>query len=223
MHRSHIPIQKWFEAAYQIAGQNHEWSATQLKSELSLGCHETAWHMLQRFRKAMVSGERSKLKGRIEVGKFEINIYAQNRKKILVLGAVEVFSAVNDYGASVKRTKHLRLLVVQSINMNSIRDFLIDNIEADSIIFAGDWINVFKDALKEFTHNPPLEIDGGCGIERAFQELEQWLHRIYRRVCLKHLQSYFDEFIFRFYPRKTPRHAFDLLLKITPQKRPRPR
>lgn len=52
MHRSHVPLRKWFLAAYLVATDKRGVSACALARELRL-CWETAYNLLQRIRGAM--------------------------------------------------------------------------------------------------------------------------------------------------------------------------
>jgi hypothetical protein len=66
MHRSHVPIQEWFWAAYLVTTLTPGISALQLQRQLGLGSYRTAWFMLNRLRKGMVSDSRSRLSGIVE-------------------------------------------------------------------------------------------------------------------------------------------------------------
>ena len=61
MHRSHVPIQEWFWAAYLVATHTPGMSAWQLQRQLGIGSYDTAWHMLHRLRKGMVHEDRTRL------------------------------------------------------------------------------------------------------------------------------------------------------------------
>ena len=73
-------------------------SALLLQRQLALGCYETAWMMLHRFRRAMVNLAREPLKGEVEVDDTWIggeqaglrgSRQLKGRKAALVLVAVE--------------------------------------------------------------------------------------------------------------------------------------
>ena len=49
-------------------------------------------------------------------------------------------------------------------------------------------------------------------IHRAFGNLKTWLNGTHHGVYPKYLQSYLDEFVFRFNRRKTPMAAFKRFL-----------
>ena len=55
MHRSKIPIQDWFVAAYHVTTFTPGLSALQLQRQLGISSHDTAWYLLHRLRKGMVS------------------------------------------------------------------------------------------------------------------------------------------------------------------------
>jgi hypothetical protein len=46
MHRSHVPIQDWFEAAYYLATFTLGLSTLQLQRHLETKSHDTAWYMV---------------------------------------------------------------------------------------------------------------------------------------------------------------------------------
>jgi hypothetical protein len=57
----------WFWAAYLMTTDKRGISALLLQRQLGLGCYETAWMMLHKFRPAMVNLEREPLRGEVEV------------------------------------------------------------------------------------------------------------------------------------------------------------
>ena len=52
IHRSHLPLRKWFWAVYLVACDKRGISALALAGKIEV-CYETAWNMLRRIRKAM--------------------------------------------------------------------------------------------------------------------------------------------------------------------------
>jgi hypothetical protein len=67
MHRSHLPIQEWFWAAYLVSTHTPGISALQLQRQLGIGGYQNAWHLLHRLRQGMVNDSRSKLSDLVEV------------------------------------------------------------------------------------------------------------------------------------------------------------
>src|SRR3989338_6910022 len=56
MHRSHLPIQEWFLAAYLVSTHTPGISALQLQRQLGIGGYQNAWHLLHRLRRGMEIG-----------------------------------------------------------------------------------------------------------------------------------------------------------------------
>ncbi len=66
MHRSHVPVQEGFWAAYLVATHTPGISALQLQRQLGIGNYRAAWHLLHRLRPGMLNEERTCLSGLIE-------------------------------------------------------------------------------------------------------------------------------------------------------------
>ena len=97
MHRSHLPLHKWFWAAYLVSTLTPGISAVQLQRQLGIGEYRTAWYLLHRLRKAMVNKGREPLSGIVEVDETYIGGPAKGYRgrgvrkapnKSLVIGAV---------------------------------------------------------------------------------------------------------------------------------------
>jgi hypothetical protein len=59
-------------------------------------------------------------------------------------------------------------------------------------------------------------------VHRIFSNLKVWALDVYHGLCRKHLQSYLDEFVFRFNRRRTRHAAFRSLLGIATEQPPHP-
>ena len=53
LHRTRLPLQLWFAAAYLVTTHTPGFSAVQLRRQLGLARYETAWTMLQKLRQAL--------------------------------------------------------------------------------------------------------------------------------------------------------------------------
>ena len=67
LHRTKIPLTQWFWAAYLMTTDKRGVSALLLQRQLGLSRYETAWMMLHKLRRAMVSTTREPLRGEVEV------------------------------------------------------------------------------------------------------------------------------------------------------------
>ena len=66
LHRTRVPLTQLFMAAYLVSIQTPGFSALQLQRQLGLRRYETAWALLQKFRRAMVRPVREPLRDKVE-------------------------------------------------------------------------------------------------------------------------------------------------------------
>ena len=235
MHRSHIPVQEWFWTAYLMATHTPGISAVQLQRQLGFASDTTAWHMLHRLRKGMVNESRTKLSGLIEADESFIGGLAKGKKgrgvamaefKSLVVGGVEVIVYQDSKGKRRERAGRLRLALIIDASEKSLGKFLTENVEPGSKIRTDGWIGYSETALSDYIHH--VRVIGSPErahklfphIHRIFGNLKTWINGTHHGVEPKYLQSYLEEFTFRFNRRKTPMAAFQTLLGISMQKKP---
>src|ERR1035437_3870338 len=116
LHRSHLPIQDWFWAAYLVATLTPGMSAKQLQRQL--GCrYQTAWFVLHRLRRGMVSDTRSRLTGRVEADEVIIGGPVRGKRgrgvtrtfnSTLFCGADKLTANTEKKGEKMKRAGPLR-------------------------------------------------------------------------------------------------------------------
>lgn len=228
MHRSHLAIQEWFWSAYLVATHTPGLSAKQL--ERQIGCqYKTAWFLLHRLRRAMVNDARSRLRGSVEGDETIIGGPVRGKRgravtnlttKTLVLGVVEVIEYTDKRGENLERAGRIRLGIAANAEEKSIGEFLVHNVEEDSIIHTDGWRGYSQTALSKYRH---MQTPGmrASHIHRAFGNLKTWINGTHHGVNPKYLQAYLDEFVFRFNRRKTPMAAFQTLLGISTCKPPK--
>lgn len=234
MHRSRLPIQEWFWAAYLVSTMTPGLSATQLQRQIGIGSYRTAWFMLHRLRKAMVNDTRTPLAGLIEADEAFVGGPSQGEKGrgvakaphvALVVGAVEVHGFTNKQGKRGERSVRLRLQQIKNADEKTIRSFLHQSVEKGSHIRTDGWRGYSKTALADYRHEVRIVGDGKAHqlaphIHRVFSNLKTWLQGTHHGVQPQYLSSYLDEFVFRFNRRQTPMAAFRTLLGIATQKKP---
>ena len=232
LHNTRTPLTVWFWAAYLMTTDKRGVSALLLQRQLALRRYETAWMMLHKFRRAMVSLTREPLRGEVEVDDTWIggsqaglrgSRQLKGRKAALVLVAVEK----RDRG-----TGRARMSVIPDFKSSTLIAFLKRNVEPGSI--------VYTDGLKSFTglheagythvpRNQPLRVELRKGAksvvplaDRAIGNLQQWLIGTYHGVSRDQLQVYLDEFVFRHNRRRLPMAAFQTLLGLGAGRKPTP-
>ena len=235
MHRSHVPIQEWFWAAYLVATHTPGISAVQLQRQLGLSSDTPAWHMLHRLRNGMVNEHRSYLSGLIEADESIIGGPAKRKRgrgvtaakhKTLIIGAVEVLTYEDKKGQRRERAGRLRLSTLEDAGAVSIREFLTQNVEVGATLRTDGWRGYSDDALVGFrprvrvVRTPERAHRAAPHIHRVFSNLKTWLTGTHHGVEPTYLQTYLDEFVFRFNRRNTPMAAFQTLRGISARKAP---
>lgn len=205
-HRTRTPLTVWFEAAWLLTSQKSGVSALGLQRVLGLGSYQTAWTMLHRFRLAMVVPERGLLSGEVEVD--ETFIGGKNKPgkrgrgaagKALVGLAVELDASGGGFG-------RIRMQVIPDATGPTLRDFITTNIAPGSTVIT-DALNSYAAITTHgFGHTSINVKRSGAqahevlpGVHRVASLLKRWLDgTLQGAVRPEHLQSYLDEFVFRF-------------------------
>lgn len=229
MHRSHLPLRLWFWSAYLVSTHTPGISALQLQRQLGLKSSETAWYLLHRLRQGMVAPNRTLLSGTVEADETHIGGPAKGKKgrgvakssnKTLIAGAIEIVIYKTKAAVAKQRAGRLRLEIIKSADAGNIKKFLNANVAPGASIKSDGWGGYSVSALGGYKHersvqNPPSgEKKYAPHIHRAFGNLKSWILGTHHGVEPKYLQSYLDEFVFRFNRREHPMAAFSTLLGI---------
>ena len=216
MHRSHLPLTKWFWAIYLVACDKRGISALALAGKIEV-CYETAWNMLRRIRAAMeMRDEHYVLQGIVEfddsyfgAGKTG-NIPGQGGR---ARGNQAVFVAVSK--DEKDNPAYLRMQLTPNVQSTSIDTFARSRIAYASTVQT-DGFNAYRTPLaKRYKHEREVFNPDG--------EMLKWLHHMignaktfingtYHGTSTKHLQMYLSEFCYRFNRRKMGGAIFDRLL-----------
>lgn len=152
---------------------------------------------------------------------------AKAENKALIAGAVEVITYKSKAGDEKERAGRLRLQVLTSANEIAIRQFLSQNVAPKTKIKTDGWLGYSESALVGYSHNrtvqsglPPGQSRYAPHIHQAFGNLKAWLLGTHHGVDPKYVQSYLDEFVFRFNRREHPMAAFSTLLGIASASKP---
>lgn len=224
LHRSKIPLQTWFWAAYLVTTHTPGFSALQLQRQLGLTRYETAWTMLQKLRRAMVRPERDRISGTVEVDETYVGGLEEGRRggrlrdssKSIVVAAVELRG---------RGSGRIRLGVVDDLSAASLVSFVESAVEPGSIVLSDGWQG-YKRLREAYDHRPVTQgaprnaANLFPRVHRTFSNLKTWLSGTHHGVSAKHLPHYVNEFVFRFNRRGTPMAAFQSLLGLTTRHEP---
>lgn len=237
MHRSKLSLTVWFWAAHLMSTHSNGMSARQLADQLGL-TYKTAWLLTQKLRRSMVDPEREPLEGVVEVDQAEIPFRAGDTffdpgdaGKILIVGAVEVID--RDTGQAKPRRKgakyldtlsgRIRLATIADNSAASIEGFVRANVKRGTTLLTDG--HTSYPGLTDYEHDPRV-VGKMAGhvvlpwIHRVFSLVKRWGLGTYHGLRRKHIDTYLDEFVFR-YNRRFYRHAsFETILGLAAHHEP---
>ena len=211
--------------------------ARQLEDQLDV-TYKTAWLLTQKLRRSMVDPDREPLEGVVEVDQTEIpfregnaSFEPGNAGKILVIGAVEVID--RDSNQAKPRRKHakyldtrsgrIRLAMIADNSAASIEAFVKANVRRGTTLITDG--HKSYPGLTGYRHDPRIVGKMAAHvvlpwIHRAFSLMKRWSLGTYHGLRRKHVDTYLNEFVFR-YNRRFYRHvSFEILLGLVAHNEP---
>src|SRR6195256_3921816 len=227
--RAKLPLTVWFWAAHLMSTHSNGMSARQLEDQLGL-TYRTAWLLTQKLRRSMVDPDRDPLEGVVEVDQAEIPFRAGdsffdpgNAGKILIAGAVEVIDRdTNEAKPQCKGAKYLdtrsgriRLAMIADNSAASIEAFVRANVKPGATLLTDG--HASYPGLTDYRHDPRVVGKMAAHvvlpwIHRVFALMKRWGLGTYHGLRRKHVDTYLNEFVFR-YNRRFYRHvSFETML-----------
>ena len=225
--KTRTPLLVWFETAWHMTTAKNGVSATTIEKTLDIN-YRTGWTMLQRYRIAMVRSERTKLSGKVEVdetllGGVDIGgKRGRGSKKQIVIIAVELLDP-KGYG-------RVRMRYIPDASAKSLIQFIQDTIEPDSIVSTDGWRGYnslkslgFKHEVTVISTSEDQAHVSMPGVHQIAALLKRWILGTHQgSFSQDHLQSYLEEYTFRF-NRRASKHRgliFERLLEQAVQTQP---
>jgi transposase-like protein len=220
------PLMDWFIAIWWLTTQKNGASAQGLQRVLGLKSYETAWAWLHKIRTAMVNPNRTKLSGTVEIDETLIGGVATGKRgrgadnKVLVIITAELDG---------KKVGRCRMGILDDASADSIHPFIIENVEKGSTLITDGWRGYNGIENKGYTRNihfQSTEVDEEKllpHVHMIASLLKRWLLGTHHGgIESQHLQSYLDEYVFRFNRRKSAERGllFYRLLESAMQVKP---
>ena len=183
--------------------------------------YHVAWHMLHRFRVAMVCAARERLSGEVEVDETLIGGVETGGKrgrgtnKGIVAIAVEI--------KHPKGFGRIRMRHISDASAKSLGAFVRETIAAGSILCTDGWLGYYG-LSSEYKHRQTILSSSDDpahvampGVHQVASLLKRWLLGTHQGAFAKaHLQSYLEEFTFRF-NRRTSHNRGQLFRQLLEQ------
>jgi len=215
MHKTRTPLIIWFWAIYLVANDKRGLSATQLSQQFGVS-YPTAWLMMHKIRKAMHQRDSLyTLAGIVEMDDTFIGAPTEGGKRGRGTEKAKVVASL-----SVTNAGHpvfLEMKVVDDLKSSTVVELANQGIDTGSVI-STDLYRSYRELHNEGYHHFPKEFNSKDNPDHL-----KWLHTIisnakafiggtYHGLGQKHLQSYLDEYCYRFNRRKFKGQLFNRLL-----------
>ena len=220
-HRSSTSLRLWFHAMYLMTSTRCGISAKQLERELGVH-YKTAWRMFNKIRNELMGEPELSLplSGKVEVD--ETSWGGKPRRKLKSRKEIAAFrEAKTTVLGMVERGGRVRLRVIASRRGEPLSGAVRANVDPGAILFTDDWRS-YRPLQREFAdhkvinHSAGLYVEGDVytnTIEGFFGNLKTGMRDTYKQVSRKWLQSYLDEYAWRYSQRfRGQRSMFHLLL-----------
>jgi len=209
-HKVKFPLWKAFWIIYQMSMAKKGKSSYELGRELGIR-QKTAWLFRRKVQEAMASLGRHPLEGEVEVDEFMIGQKEPGKKgrskgsKRLVIMSIER-RGEKGIGRGYATT-------VENATSEQLEEFIEEKVDKEAEITTDEWKGYTP--LKAKWKITQKKSDNGKGmpqIHNIIMNLKGWLRGIHHKCSKAHLQSYLDEFFYRFNRRNSRNTIFDGLI-----------
>lgn len=221
MDRSHLSLRTWIWSIYLVSRDKRGYSAMQLSRLLNLP-YNTAWFLLHRIRNAMAERDnRYMLKGIVELDDTYFGRPKKGSKRGRGTTKTKVVVAVSKDEEG--KPKYVKMQVVPDLKGKTIGKFAKGCIQEGSTVQSDAYRSYRKPIAEKYLHE--------YQVFDADSDMLKWLHIIignakayvtgtFHGLGEKHLQSYLDEFCYRFNRRYMGSDIFSRLLIAVTQSPP---
>lgn len=209
--RSGTPLTKWFYAVYLMSQNKSGISAKQLEREIGV-TYKTAWRILNRIRSVMTDDE--PLEGVIEAD--ETFIGGMNKMRASYYYEYDPGRKSVVFGMA-ERNGRVKAFHVPNIGKRTLMEVIEKHVKKGTLINTDQYRGYMSLKDRGYRHrtiNHTYEFARGethiQNIEGFWSMLKRGITGVYRAVSSQHLQTYCDEFAFRWNHRDD---AFSSLLE----------
>lgn len=218
-HSSKVPILKAFYIIYYLSTSKNGISSTELSRKLALR-QKTCWLFKQKVMKAMESGQSSLMEGKVDVdetyvgGQDEESVGRnEGKKKIMVV-------AIERKGRGISR---MYGRVIATASRKNLKKFMTDYINEDAKVRTDGWTGYkgleldFPQIVREKSEKKGKNFPQ---LHRSIMMFKAWLRGVHHSV--RYLQSYINEYTYRFNRHKMKEGIFENLITRMIIKPPHP-
>lgn len=213
-HKSSTSLKNWFMAIYLFANSKNGVSGKELERHLGV-TYKTAWRMAKQIRQLMQNQDQDgeMMCSIVEADETYVGGTRKGKRGRGAAGKTPVIGIV-------ERGGEVKAIVTTDTKAATILPFLRENVEQGTQVMTDEYRSYWRVSLNGFTHS---RVQHGAGeyvagivhtntIEGFWSQLKRSVNGTYHSVSPKYLQSYVDEFAYRYNRRNAPEHLFRVLI-----------
>jgi len=232
LHKSKLPYRYWFITMHLLTSTKKSFSAKEIQRQLGHKRYAPIWHMVHKLRKTMgTRDEEYVLAGRIELdeGYFSTEIPAeekdkplkrgrgsQKKSKVIVMAESEVVESPKP-GKKPRRVGYLKMKVIDDLTRETINK-CVKELATDATEVDTDDSTSYTE-IKNYIPNHNSQVIPKDKVEEilpwvhiAISNAKRQLLNTYHDIKPEYLQSYLDEFCYKFNRRYYGESLFNRLL-----------
>jgi transposase-like protein len=210
-HNVKMPILKAFHILFRTVAKKKGMSSIELASEVGVQ-QKTAWYFKLKIKDAMIQEDKKKLTGKVQVdetligGYSEGNIGRSLEQKTAVLIATEELPD--------GRTGNLRMNVIENFKKETLEVHIAEMIEQSATLKTDE----FKSYVQMKNEGKKIEMnksEKGIFLQELHKQILQfknWLKGTHHKCSANYLQTYINEYEFRFNRRNNRANIFNSII-----------
>lgn len=202
-HKSETPLTLWFFAIFLFANSRNGVAAKELERQLGV-TYKTAWRIAKQIRTLFRQTDKP-LKGTIETDETYVGGKHKGKRGLGAEGKTVVFGMIERKGNAMGK-------VVPNVKMATLQPLINSSAEKNSTIMTDELRSYSRVKVNGYNHETVKHgigeyVRGNVhtnGIEGFWSQLKRSISGTHHAVSPKYLQSYVDEFVYRYNRRLVP-------------------
>lgn len=195
--KSPTPLKVWFDAIYEVATTRSGYSAKALQRKTGV-TYKTAWRMFKQIRKLLDEDEGT-LFGEVECDETYVGGVRKGTRGRGAKGKTPVIGIAERKGKIIAE-------VAPNVKQATIVPFIVKNVAPDAVVYTDEFHSYDKlsrigFAHRRINHASKVYVEGNTHtntIEGFWSLVKRGISGVYHSVSPKYLQSYVNEYSFRY-------------------------
>ena len=208
-HKSSTPLKVWFYAIFLFSKSKNGVSAKELERQLGV-TYKCAWRMAKQIR--LLFDNDQFLTGEVEMDE----TYIGGRRKL-----AQKFDNKTPVVGAVERKGEIVVKATQDASSTTLQRMLREHVQIGSTLYTDEWrgytraskLGYFHSTVNHSKENYVTGLAHTNTIEGFWSQLKRSIHGTYHFVSPKYLQSYLNEFAYRYNHRSSDR-LFESMLEL---------